>query len=43
MFGATDYPIANPDKDLNNDGKIDTNDAVYLLLHVMFGATDYPI
>lgn len=29
--------------DLNNDGVTDTNDAVALLLNVMFGAEDYPL
>ena len=29
--------------DMDNDGDKDTDDAVYLLLHVMFGETDYPI
>ena len=29
--------------DMNGDGKLDTNDAVYLLLNVMFGDGDYPI
>ena len=29
--------------DLNGDGKTNTDDAVYLLLHVMFGPEDYPV
>ena len=29
--------------DLDDSGETDTDDAVYLLLHVMFGETDYPI
>ena len=29
--------------DMDGDGDKDTDDAVYLLLHVMFGDTDYPI
>lgn len=29
--------------DLNQSGETDTNDAVYLLLNVMFGETDYPL
>ena len=29
--------------DMDGDGDKDTDDAVYLLLNVMFGATDYPI
>ena len=29
--------------DLDNDGKTDTNDAVYLLLNTMFGEKDYPL
>ena len=29
--------------DLNDDDKTDTNDAVYLLLSVMFGDEDYPL
>ena len=29
--------------DMDGDGDKDTDDAVYLLLHVMFGAEDYPI
>ena len=29
--------------DMDGDSDKDTDDAVYLLLHVMFGATDYPI
>ena len=29
--------------DMNGDGKVNTDDAVYLLLHVMFGAEDYPV
>ena len=29
--------------DLNGDGKMNTDDAVYLLLHVMFGPEDYPV
>ena len=29
--------------DLNDDGTVSTNDAVYLLLHIMFGAEDYPV
>ena len=29
--------------DLNGDDKTDTDDAVYLLLNVMFGAGDYPL
>jgi len=34
------FAVAN---DLNDDGLFDTDDAVYLLLHVMFGAADYPL
>ena len=30
-------------KDMDGNGKLNTDDAVYLLLHVMFGAEDYPI
>ena len=29
--------------DMDGDGEKSTEDAVYLLLHIMFGATDYPI
>ena len=29
--------------DVNADGTVNTDDAVYLLLHVMFGSEDYPI
>ena len=29
--------------DVDNNGKLDTDDAVYLLLHVMFGTEDYPV
>ena len=44
MFGEEDYPIAaTQNRDVNKDGKLDTDDAVYLLLHVMFGEEDYPI
>lgn len=35
-------PLREPG-DVNADGKTDTDDAVYLLLHVMFGSTDYPV
>ena len=35
-------PLREPG-DVNSDGRADTNDAVYLLLHVMFGKTDYPV
>jgi len=28
---------------VNDDNVLDTDDAVYLLLHVMFGPTDYPV
>ena len=40
------YQSAMPDTqpgDMNNDGTLDTNDAVYLLLNIMFGAEDYPV
>ncbi|MCM1115106.1 MAG: leucine-rich repeat protein [Clostridium sp.] len=29
--------------DMDNNGKLNSNDAVYLLYHVMFGKNDYPI
>lgn len=29
--------------DMDSSGKLTTDDAVYLLLHVMFGSTDYPL
>jgi len=29
--------------DFDSDGDTDTDDAVYLLLHVMFGEGDYPL
>ena len=35
-------PLREPG-DVNADGKADTDDAVYLLLHVMFGPEDYPV
>lgn len=35
-------PLREPG-DVNADGKADTDDAVYLLLHVMFGGGDYPV
>ena len=43
MFGEEDYPIpSGMGQDVNGDGRVTTDDAVYLLLHVMFGAEDYP-
>ena len=35
-------PLREPG-DVNADGRPDTDDAVYLLLHVMFGNADYPV
>lgn len=35
-------PLREPG-DVNADGKTDTDDAVYLLLHVMFDGDDYPV
>ena len=35
--------LAAEARDTNSDGMVNTDDAVYLLLHVMFGAEDYPI
>ena len=35
--------LAAESVDLNGDGVCDTDDAVHLLLHVMFGAQDYPV
>ena len=29
--------------DFDGNGSVNTDDAVYLLLHVMFGAEDYPL
>ena len=29
--------------DADGSGEVNTDDAVYLLLHVMFGETDYPL
>ena len=29
--------------DMDGNGKLNTDDAVYLLLHIMFGQEDYPI
>jgi hypothetical protein len=44
MFGQTDYPVPEDmHLDFNADGKIDADDAVYLLLHIMFGPEDYPL
>ena len=35
--------LAAESVDLNGDGVCDTDDAVHLLLHVMFGPEDYPV
>ena len=44
MFGGEDYPVGDGVlTDFNDDSKLDTDDAVYLLLHVMFGQEDYPL
>ena len=37
----TQGPI--PPGELDGDGQVTTDDAVYLLLHVMFGSADYPV
>ena len=43
-MGATNYnPNVTIPGDMNGDGELTTNDAVYLLLHIMFGAEDYPL
>ena len=43
--GKIDYtaPETGMVGDMDSDGDKDTNDAVYLLLRVMFGETDYPV
>ena len=44
MFGTEDYPVpAGINLDFDGNGKVSTDDAVYLLLHVMFGEEDYPL
>ena len=35
--------LAAEARDLNNDSTVNSDDAVYLLLYVMFGAEDYPV
>ena len=42
-FVAVPAMAASTKLDTNGDGAVDTDDAVYLLLHVMFGLEDYPI
>ena len=42
MLGADKYPV-NQSTDYNGDGKVDTNDAIYLLYHVMLGTEKYPL
>ena len=42
LLNATMYFEDGGSADLNGDGAMDTDDAVYLLLHVMFGSEDYP-
>ena len=46
VTGGKSYPKAGAAAipgDVDGDGDKDTNDAVYLLLSIMFGETDYPI
>ena len=44
MFGQEDYPVYDQAAmDFDGNGIVEIDDAVYLLLHVMFGGEDYPI
>ena len=43
-MGTSNYdPSTRIAGDMDGDGRLTTDDAVYLLLHVMFGAKDYPL
>ena len=42
LLEATLHYLRQPG-DMNDDGQKDTDDAVYLLLHILFGAETYPI
>ena len=41
VFSLDLYEVV--EKDMDGNGKLSTDDAVYLLLHTMFGAEDYPL
>ena len=45
MFGMMIEAFAAPEKsgDANNDGKINADDAIYMLYFIIFGSKDYPM
>ena len=43
LLDATLHVADTQPGDVDADGKLNTDDAVYLLLHVMFGTEDYPV
>ena len=43
MFGEENYPLSTAPADIDGNGSVELEDAVYLLLHALFGAESYPL